>query len=114
MRTALMIIFFGIEALMLVGMWKTYAKAGMPAWGVFIPGYNLYLLIKAAGLPSRWIFYCLIPIANLIVIPLIEIKFCARFNKGFAYGLGLFFLPFILFPVLGFSDARYEPLPQRI
>lgn len=111
--TMLAISFFVIEALMLAGMWKTYCKAGKPGWGAFIPGYNLFLLIKAAGLPSLWIFYCLIPVANLVVIPLIEIKFCARFNKGIAFGLGLFFLPFVIFPVLGFGGAKYEPLPQR-
>jgi hypothetical protein len=30
------------------------------------------------------------------------------FGKSTAYGLGLAFLGFIFFPMLGFGDARYQ------
>jgi hypothetical protein len=34
-----------------------------------------------------------------------------RFGRSQAFGIGLAFLSFIFFPILGFGDARY--MPQR-
>ena len=42
----------------------------------------------------------------MIVIPFDIAK---RFGKGMGYGFGLLFLPFIFYPMLGFSDATYTP-----
>ncbi|MHC4607720.1 MAG: DUF5684 domain-containing protein [Planctomycetota bacterium] len=39
-----------------------------------------------------------------IIIPL---DVARSFGKGFLFGLGLLFLPFIFYPVLGFGGARY-------
>jgi hypothetical protein len=35
----------------IAGMWMTFAKAGKPGWGIFIPFYNIILLLDIAGRP---------------------------------------------------------------
>lgn len=39
---------------------------------------------------------------------LISIAIAERFGKSTVYGLGLAFLGFIFYPMLGFSDAQYQ------
>ena len=36
-----------------------------------------------------------------------------NFGKDTLFGLGLAFLGFIFFPILGFSDATYQPPPGQ-
>ena len=38
---------------------------------------------------------------------LISIGIANRFGKGTGFGLGLAFLGFIFYPILGFGDAEY-------
>jgi hypothetical protein len=45
---------------------------------------------------------------NLIVYILVFIALAERFNKGALFGLGLFFLGFIFFPILAFGSSTYE------
>jgi len=40
-----------------------------------------------------------------------------RFGKGTGFGIGLFFLPFVFFPLLAFGDAQYAgaaPAPVAV
>ena len=32
----------------LVSVWKVFVKAGQPGWGILIPIYNIYLVLKIA------------------------------------------------------------------
>jgi Family of unknown function (DUF5684) len=101
------VIYFALVVLALVGAWKTFAKAGQPGWGVIIPFYNLYLLCKIAGRPGWWFLLFFIPLVNLIIMIIVFIDVAKNFGKGLGFGLGLVFLGFIFFPILGFGDARY-------
>lgn len=93
----------------IVGMWKVFSKAGKPGWAAIIPIYNLIVMLEIAGKPIWWIILFLIPCVNLIMAILTFMGVAKNFGKGEAYGIGLAFLPFIFFPLLGFSDARYRP-----
>lgn len=96
----------GIVAL--AGMWKAFEKAGQPGWAAIIPIYNLYVLTKVAGRPGWWVLLLLIPIVGLIVIILLSIDVAGKFGRGAGFGLGLAFLSFIFWPILGFGDATYQ------
>ena len=48
-----------------------------------------------------------IPIVNFVIAILVCIAFAGKFGKGAGFGLGLVFLPFIFYPLLGFGDAKY-------
>ena len=89
--------------------WKMFAKAGIPGWAAIVPIYNIVVLIQVAGKPVWWIILCLIPIVNIIVLLLISIGVAKNFGKGALFGVGLFLLGFIFYPILGFGDDQYQP-----
>jgi len=113
MRIALMLLMFLVEIVMIAGIWKTLQKAGKPGWGTLVPGYNLYLLIKIAGLSGIWVLYCLIPVVNIYFIVMVYIKMSRNFNMGAGYALGLLLLPFVFFPILGFGKFQYRVGSER-
>jgi hypothetical protein len=99
-------------AFIIVGFWKTFTKAGKPGWGAIIPIYNVILLLEIAGRPVWWILLLLVPFVDFVVGIIIGIDIAKRFGKSVIFGLGLAFLGFIFFPILGFSDARYQPVSR--
>ena len=97
-------------------MWKVFTKAGQPGWATMIPIYNVYVLLKIAGRSGWWLLLMFIPFVNFIIIIRSCIAMAEKFGKGAGFGLGLAFLGFIFFPILGFGSARYQgagapPLP---
>jgi hypothetical protein len=102
-----MTIVFALVVTAVAGMWKTFTKAGQPGWGVLIPIYNAYLLTQIARKPGWWVLLLFVPIVNLVVNAIVSIGVAENFGKGTGFGLGLFFLPVIFYPVLGFGEAAY-------
>ncbi len=102
------LIYFAIIIVYIVGMWKVFEKAGQKGWLAIIPILNLYVLIKIAGREGWWIILMLIPCINIIVIAIVSIDVAKAFGKTEAYGIGLWLLGFIFYPMLGFGDATYQ------
>ncbi|MDR9402035.1 MAG: DUF5684 domain-containing protein [Halothece sp. Uz-M2-17] len=96
-----------IFILLIAGNWMVFVKAGQPGWAILIPFYNVYVTLKIAGRPGWWLILLFIPLVNLIFI-IIPFDIAGKFGKGVGYGLGLLFLPFIFYPVLGFGHASYR------
>ena len=105
--TGVMVVYLIILALFVIGLWKTFDKAGEPGWAAIIPIYNLYILLKIAGKPAWWLILMFIPFVNFLILIPVSLAVAERFGKGAGFGIGLWFLPFIFYPLLGFSDARY-------
>lgn len=103
-----LVVLLALAIFIFAGVWKTFEKAGKPGWGAIIPIYNFILLLEIAGKPIWWIILLFIPFVNLIVVILIYIEVAKKFGKGAGFGLGLAFLGFIFFPILGFGDAQYQ------
>jgi hypothetical protein len=110
--TVFMLVWLAIVVLAIIGLWKVFAKAGKPGWGCLIPIYNIILLLDIAGRPIWWIILFFIPLVNIIVCIIVPIDVARNFGKGTGFGLGLAFLGFIFYPILGFSDAQYSPVPR--
>ncbi|MCZ6651968.1 MAG: DUF5684 domain-containing protein [Planctomycetota bacterium] len=104
-----MLIYLGLLAIMVAGMWATFEKANQPGWGVLIPIYNIILLLKVAGKPLWWLILMVIPLVSLIPTIMIPLAVARNFRKGGGFGAGLIFLPFIFYPILGFGSAEYDP-----
>jgi len=102
------IVYLGVLLIVLIGMWKAFEKAGQPGWGVIIPIYNLYLLTVIAKKPAWWIILMLIPLVNIIILILMNLEIAKNFGKSTGFGIGLAFLGFIFWPLLGFGDAKYQ------
>lgn len=103
-----MVLYFALVIGVIAGVWKTFVKAGKPGWGALIPIYNIILLLQIADKPLWWIILFFIPLVNIIVAILLSIEIAAKFGKGAGFGLGLAFLGFIFYPILGFGDAKYQ------
>ena len=102
----------GLVILVIAGFWKTFTKAGYPGWAAIIPIYNLYILLKIAGRPGWWLLLFFIPLVNFIFAIIVSIDVAKNFGKGTGFGIGLAFLGFIFYPILGFGDAQYVGAPQ--
>lgn len=92
----------------IAGMWGVFAKAGKPGWAAIIPIYNIIVLLEIVGRPVWWIILLLVPCVNIVIILLVYLDLAKSFGKGAGYGVGLFLLGPIFFPLLGFGDAVYE------
>jgi hypothetical protein len=103
-----LVLYLAIIVLVIVAMWRVLEKAGRPGWGILIPIYNAYLILKVAGRPGWWLILAIIPFVNLILL-VIPFDIAKNFGKGMGFGFGLLFLGFIFYPILAFSDARYQP-----
>jgi hypothetical protein len=109
----MLVVWLVVFALVVVGFWKVFQKAGHPGWTAIIPIYNLYILTQVAGRPWWWLILYFIPLASLIPGILIPVDIAKAFGKGIGFALGLFFLPFIFYPILGFGSAQYQGPPAR-
>ncbi len=97
---------------MLFAMWKINKKAGQPGWAALIPIYNIYIELKIARMEWWYLIILIIPIAGFVVYVMLCINLAKAFGKGTGFSFGLFFLPFIFFPILAFGDAKYAYGPH--
>lgn len=102
------IVMLAIVIFMIAAMWKVLEKAGQPGWGILIPIYNIYLLLQVAGRPGWWIILLIIPFVNIVIEIIMSIDIAKNFGKDTGFGIGLFFLGFIFYPILGFGSATYQ------
>jgi Family of unknown function (DUF5684) len=100
----------------IIGLWMVFVKAGERGWKAIIPFYNLYILCKITGRPGWWVILAIIPFVNLVWIVfslLISLDLARDFGKGGGFGVGLWLLGFIFYPILGFGSATYAPPQAR-
>lgn len=96
-----------LAVLIFVGMFKTFQKMGYDdAWWAIVPFLNLVFFIKVIEKPIWWVILFFIPFANLYVAYLVAEKVSKSFGKGLGYTLGLMFLGFIFYPILGFGSEQ--------
>ena len=103
-----MLVWFALMILIIASVWVVFTKAGQPGWAILIPIYNGIVWLRVAGKPWWWMLLFLIPLANIVIGIIAAIDFAKRFGKGAGFGLGLAFLGFIFYPILAWSDARYQ------
>ena len=102
-------VILAFTVLVLIGTWKIYTKAGQPGWASIIPIYNIVVLLQIARKPGWWVLLLLfVPVVNFILMLVVDISLAKQFGKGAGFGLGLFFLPLIFYPALGFGRAEYQ------
>jgi hypothetical protein len=107
------LVYLAFIAVVLAGMWKAFAKAGQPGWGVLVPFYNLYCITQIARRPGWWFVLMLIPFVNFFVAIFLMIDIAKNFGKGGGFAVGLILLGFIFWPILGFGSAQYMSAERR-
>jgi len=110
------IVELAILAAYVAGMWKLFEKAGKPGWAAIVPIYNAIVLFEIAGKPFWWVLVCFIPCIGMPILAIVfswivSMEIAKRFGKDFGFGLGLFFLGFVFYPILGFGDSKYVGPP---
>ncbi len=96
-----------VIAVMIASVWKVFTKAGKPGWVAIVPIYNAVVLLEVAGRPLWWVVLLFIPVVSLVIWIIVAIDLAKSFGKTTGFALGLVFLGFIFFPILGFGPARY-------
>ena len=92
---------------LLLGMWKTFEKAGKLGCIALIPFYNYYKLYQIA-FGSGWFFLLgMIPFANIIVRVVFGAKLAEAFGKNEVFGAVLSYFPFLFYIILGFGKSTY-------
>jgi len=107
-------VFIAIAVVVIVGMWKTFEKAGQPGWASIIPFYNLVVMFRIGG-QSGWfalaILLNLIPfiggLAWLGIIIWNHVNISKRFGQGVGFAIGLVLLAPIFWLILGFGSSKY-------
>lgn len=102
------LIYIVIVIAVIAGIWKMFEKAGEPGWAAIIPFYNLWVLNRIGGKEWYWYIGYFIPLVNVVCLVLLSIAVAKKFGQEWIYGIAIFFLPFIFYPILGFGDARYR------
>lgn len=131
--------------LQIIGMCKVFKKAGKPVGFFFIPVYSYYVQCEIAGcknlfwgyLPAlivSWIVTSITPssesgllviallsmacaIAMLVFNIIFSVKLAKAFGKSGGFAVGLIFLPFVFYMILGCGKDPYlgkgAPAPQQ-
>lgn len=101
-----------------IGLWATFKKCGKKGWYSIIPFYNTWVLNEIAELEWWYAIIIIIPssfiINNTYIVGLLDLLkaiasffICYNLSKKFEKGIGttilLFFFPFIMYPIIGFS-----------
>lgn len=110
--TVELILTLALTVVVFAGFWKVFEKAGEPGWAAIIPIYNLYVLIRVSGNAWWWLILLFIPVINLLATIKISIDVAGKFGKGILFGLGLTFLSFVFYSLLGFGNYRYQDTTQ--
>ena len=100
-------VYVAVVVLMLVSMWKIFAKAGKPGWAGIIPIYNNFVMLEIVGRPAWWLLLYFIPFVNIVVGIIVLNDLSKSFGKTTGYTVGLVLLPFIFMPMLAFGSAKY-------
>lgn len=114
-------LFFGImifsailSIIMLISYWKMFKKAQKPGWAALIPIYNFIVMLEIAGMSWVYILLLFVPLANLIVLIIMNMKIATKFKKSSAFGIGMTFIPIIFIPILAFSDETVEEKNENV
>lgn len=107
----ILIVYLVVAVAAIAGLWKMFEKAGEPGWAAIVPFYNAWVLVKISGKEVWWFFLMFVPCVNIVAIIIIDIAVAERFGKSAGYGIGMFFLPVVFYPMLGFGDAEYQGAP---
>ena len=65
-----------------IGTWKLYNISGNKGWQSFIPVYNILVLLKIVNRPWWWIFILILPVLNIIIIPVLWVEISRSFGKN--------------------------------
>ena len=103
---AALFVMLGIMAVLIIGLWKGFTKAGKPGWAAFVPIYNMMVMAEMSGKPNWWGLLCLIPFVGWIFGIIITHGVAKNFGQGI--GMTILMIFGIGWLILGFGSAQYQ------
>lgn len=97
------IICIGLCILPIVSKMVMYNKKNKHSWGVLIPIYSQILELKIAGLSPWLVLLYFVPIINVIMIIIANIKFVQAYDRSTAFAIVSLFFPEICYPIIACS-----------
>lgn len=97
----------------LYGLSLVFKKASFKQVWAFIPFYNLYKLLEMCGLEKYNLILIFIPLANIYTLVRIAIEVGDSFNMKTKFKALLLLLPFIAYPILGFTKVKYVGINNK-
>jgi hypothetical protein len=94
--------------LTVAALWEIFEKAGKPGWAAIILIYNVLVLSEIVGKPWWYLLLCLIPGVNVVIGIWMINLLSLSFGRSTGFTIGLIFLSFIFFPILGFGGNQYK------
>ncbi|SDZ86178.1 hypothetical protein SAMN04488065_0847 [Haloplanus vescus] len=104
----LSIVYLALVVAYIAGTWKAFVKADQPGWAAIIPIYNTYIMLKIGDNAWWWLLVFFVPIVNLYALYRMFAGVSRAFGQGLGFALGLWFLGFVFWPLLGFGDYSYQ------
>lgn len=101
------VVWLAVTILVLASWWKIFTKAGKPGWAAIIPIYNLVVFLEVVNRPIWWIVLLFIPVVNVVMGIILANDLARAFGKGVGWTIGLIFLGFVFFPILGFGSDPF-------
>ena len=105
---AIIIISIIASIITIIGQWKAFKKANRPGWASIIPIYNMIVFLEIAELPLWYLALYIIPFVNIYAIFKSNIEFVKKYNLHPMYGVGLVFVPYIFWLIIGFGSSSYN------
>lgn len=98
-----------------VSLWRVFTRMGQPGWTGAVPIVNFVSIAALAGRPW-WIgLIPIVPCVGLVAVVVLLRDLARMFGHGFAFTVGLVFLPFVFLPILAFSPReQYRGRPVRV
>ncbi len=106
--TFMLLLITGFALFVLGACWRVFEKADRPGWYALIPFWNVYQMVKIAGMSGWSMLLLLIPFVNLFFLVGLSIRIAHSFGQSSGFGIGLALLGFIFWPILGYGDAQYQ------
>lgn len=110
-----------VGILIIIGRWNIFKKGGEEGWKAIIPFYNTYTMCKLVGVNPYWVLIvvvgCLfttVPLLNIVAgvasiyfTVLLNVSLAKAFGKDTGFAIGLIFLPYIFYPILGLGKQEF-------
>ncbi|MGC8511157.1 MAG: DUF5684 domain-containing protein [Acidimicrobiales bacterium] len=93
--------------LLMIPTWRIFAKAGEPGWASIVPLFSQYTLCSIVGRPVWWLILLLVPYVNFVFWLIVAMDLARVFSRSKGFGIGLWLLPFVFLPILGYGSAEY-------
>lgn len=107
MAAILIILAIAFAVFFIAAEWKLFSKANQPGWAIFIPIYNVLVLLNVAKMSWWNILLLLIPVVNIVIAFMIYINVAKNYGKDAGFGIGMVLLPIIFIPIIAFGSAVY-------